>query len=466
MNSTIEINTEEIVKKDVHPLYFDSLNRGNFVKRIIEIIDTLATQKESMCYAIKGSWGVGKTHVLDIIEKELFNEWRQADAKDKYVLFHYNAWEYDYYDEPLFAMVTSMSESLEKETNIISKEIIAAFKNIFKTIVNVVDATTKIGVSSFLPSEKGISKDAEAQILDSNHYLNKTMKKLKDGLKEESNNITIIVVVDELDRCLPEYAIKVLERLHHIFGDMKNTQVILSVDYDQLENTVKTIFGKNTSTQRYLSKFINFSITLDEGHLADNFDKQFPDYLQLFDNNPKLSHIVKPKDIELFKNLIFEGIDMRQRKELVNKSHIIHTLVNKSKDKLDVSYMCIELILTLWKSIIDNKEPQFSFPRCFSDGIKKGGPNTPTIAIPKGLCEIENIYETTPKSNRDFYEYRYYNDYNGKEYINGNDIWSIILLCLSEISNQNCIPSSKLNYGGNDYIEYINKYWDMLSIIN
>ena len=42
------------------------------------------------------------------------------------------------------------------------------------------------------------------------------MQKLKNGLKAQSKEVTIIVVVDELDRCLPEYAIKVLERLHNL----------------------------------------------------------------------------------------------------------------------------------------------------------------------------------------------------------------------------------------------------------
>ena len=37
---------------------------------------------------------------------------------------------------------------------------------------------------------------------------------------------TIIFVVDELDRCLPEYSIKVLERLHHVFEKTSNIQVI------------------------------------------------------------------------------------------------------------------------------------------------------------------------------------------------------------------------------------------------
>ena len=40
----------------------------------------------------------------------------------------------------------------------------------------------------------------------------------------------VVIMVDELDRCLPEYTIKVSERLHHIFTDLKNVIVFVSMD--------------------------------------------------------------------------------------------------------------------------------------------------------------------------------------------------------------------------------------------
>ena len=473
MNSTIEVmnNKENEVEQNIlQTNYFDSLNRGDFVKQVIEIIENLASQRESMCYAIKGSWGVGKTHVLDMIEKELLNEFRQADAYEKYILIHYNAWQYDYYTEPLFAMVSSMRNSLKREINLISPKAIEKIKKFLDTINDISEKITDTVSLSLLLKNKKISKDVAAQILDSNHYLNKLMQELKKGLKEQAEDVTIVVVVDELDRCLPEYAIKVLERLHHIFGNTENTQVILSVDYDQLENTVKTIFGDNTSTKRYLSKFINFSISLDEGHLADNFDKEFSDYVNLFKVNSHQNYVVDAEDIRQFKNFIFEGMDMRQRKEIVNKSRLIHTIVNdnESKEKLDESYMCIELVLTLWKLIIDNQSIDFNYPYCFSEGkdhpIKMLSTN-----IPQGLCEIERIYEKSRQeyrsSDRPEYDYYYRGD-DRNSYIHLYDIWGVILLCVAEIANHNCKYLCKSSYIGDNYAEYVNKYWNTLQIIN
>ena len=203
MNSTIEVmnNKENEVEQNIlQTNYFDSLNRGDFVKQVIEIIENLASQRESMCYAIKGSWGVGKTHVLDMIEKELLNEFRQADAYEKYILIHYNAWQYDYYTEPLFAMVSSMRNSLKREINLISPKAIEKIKKFLDTINDISEKITDTVSLSLLLKNKKISKDVAAQILDSNHYLNKLMQELKKGLKEQAEDVTIVVVVDELDR--------------------------------------------------------------------------------------------------------------------------------------------------------------------------------------------------------------------------------------------------------------------------
>jgi hypothetical protein len=368
-------------------------------------------------------------------------------------------------------MVSSMRNSLKREINLLSPEAIEKIEKFLDAIAEISEKMLNTTISlPIFSRKKKLSKDVASQILDSNHYLNKLMKELKSGIEKQSKDVTIVVVVDELDRCLPEYAIKVLERLHHIFGDTENTQVILSVDYDQLENTVKTIFGESTSTKRYLSKFINFSISLDEGHLADNFDKQFSDYVNLFKVNSRQTYVVDADDIRQFKSFIFEGMDMRQRKEIVNKSRLIHTIVNdnESKDKLDESYMCIELLLTLLKSVDDSQNVDFNYPYCFSEGrehpIKMLSTN-----IPQGLHEIEKIYEKTRQQHRSSgspeYDY-YYRGEDRRSYINLYDLWGVMLLCVAEIANHNCTYLCKSSYAGDSYAEYVNKYWNTLKVIN
>lgn len=96
-----------------------------------------------------------------------------------------------------------------------------------------------------------------------------TIEMVRKDLQEMAEQRTILLVVDELDRCIPQYAIKVLERLHHIFYGLDNLIVILAIDRRQLEHSVEEMFGINSledkriDVEKYLKKFIDFSMELD-----------------------------------------------------------------------------------------------------------------------------------------------------------------------------------------------------------
>ena len=134
-------------------------------------------------------------------------------------------------------------------------------------------------------------------------------------------------MVDELDRCLPEYAIKILERLHHVFTDIPNVQVVLSIDKSQLEHIIKKTFGENTETQKYLSKFINFEVNLDEGSFTDKdeFDNKFAYYIQNFEYS---NEATKEYQVDEFIIKIFDGIDMRSRIEIIEKCNLLHKFLS------------------------------------------------------------------------------------------------------------------------------------------
>lgn len=70
--------------------------------------------------------------------------------------------------------------------------------------------------------------------------------------------------------CL-DYAIKVLERLHHLLKGIPNITVIIAIDQKQLENSVKQIFGEKTEASQYLKKFIDFTLKLDKGKMTKGF---------------------------------------------------------------------------------------------------------------------------------------------------------------------------------------------------
>lgn len=68
-------------------------------------------------------------------------------------------------------------------------------------------------------------------------------------------------MVDELDRCRPDYAISYLETIKHIF-DVKGAVFLLAADRRQLENSAKTAFGLDLDFEEYYRKFIHREITL------------------------------------------------------------------------------------------------------------------------------------------------------------------------------------------------------------
>ena len=67
----------------------DILDRQQFVDDVKGVIRLLSEDKKNVTFAINGQWGVGKTFVLNMLEEQL---------QDEYLVLHYNAWEYDYYN--------------------------------------------------------------------------------------------------------------------------------------------------------------------------------------------------------------------------------------------------------------------------------------------------------------------------------------------------------------------------------
>ncbi len=71
----------------------------------------------------------------------------------------------------------------------------------------------------------------------------------------------LIVIVDELDRCRPDYAIKVLEEIKHFF-DVPGVAFVLAIHRPQLSASVQSVYGANFKSDDYLRRFFDWSMTL------------------------------------------------------------------------------------------------------------------------------------------------------------------------------------------------------------
>lgn len=317
----------------------DILDRAKIMSDIEQILVLLSEQKQGRVFALDGKWGYGKTYILERLEKELEGLKNEETQDDRFYVFHYNCWQYDYYEEPVVAIVSAM---LDKYGGKSEKE---KAQKVIKEIAGQI-VKNKIGID-LVEIHDNISKKEQFQF-DEMFGFKTTLDYTRNKICELTKDKTVLLVVDELDRCMPEYAIKVLERLHHMFEGLDNVIVLLAIDSTQLEHSVKEIYGEQVDTERYLRKFIAFRIKLDSGKVQNQILNNYGYYFYDFENLAECCPIVL-KLIELSR------IDIRNIDKLIEKIDMIHGLCNGKHKKQPGEVLLFEFIWGLMKYKINEK---------------------------------------------------------------------------------------------------------------
>ncbi len=397
----VDMNDLITIPNEIAPP-IDILGRGPFVDQLMEIIGILSKSRRSCTFAINGSWGAGKTFVLDMLKHRL----QEQKAGTQYLVFDYNCWQYDYYEEPLIAIVSSMLDSINQQTKFISLGVGKAGHVVFNAAKPVVEriatsfAKKRLGIDikELLElikdgkegAQEALEKAEELCSYDTYYNFRDKLFQAREELLNLSKDQTIVIVVDELDRCQPDYAITVLERLHHLFFGLENVIVIMSVDRKQLDKTVTHIFGAGTDVNAYLRKFINFEIELDTGEINASFRDKFLEYISLFDES-----VFGPQPIiDRFLSSLFSGLDARTQEQLILKAQTIHKLLFEPKEK-DCAFMCFELLLTVFfREESEHTHPPFYYKY---DGKKESYVLFVNSSLPKPLqSHILNEWDFCP----------------------------------------------------------------------
>jgi hypothetical protein len=77
------------------------------------------------------------------------------------------------------------------------------------------------------------------------------------------HSLPLFVLVDELDRCRPNYAVAMLERIKHLF-EIDDVVFILATDTSQLQHSVKALYGAEFESARYLLRFFDQTYRFDK----------------------------------------------------------------------------------------------------------------------------------------------------------------------------------------------------------
>lgn len=256
-----------------NPFENDQFEREIIAENFMKIFDA---DEEGLVLAIDSDWGTGKTTFIKMWETLINNDDRY---KDNYYPIYFNAWDNDYLEDPLLAILTEMKlkEKREEEQVNLAPEI---FKEIFNPIYLVakrgVDIVLKLGTGGAIGIDelKIEEDDTQEKILEKmnqigNEVLNRcaNARMLRDEFKEklgkfsDEYNKKLIFFIDELDRCRPSFAIELLETIKHLFS-VPGVIFVISLDKSQLSHSVATIYGEKMDTTGYLRRFFDLDYKL------------------------------------------------------------------------------------------------------------------------------------------------------------------------------------------------------------
>ena len=242
---------------------FKIITRENDINVLFEIMNNRTDYKENsengLIILLNGSWGSGKTTFLKELEEYINNV-------DDYELFtNYNSYSFDFFENAYLPFFASIEDKIKLGENF-GKLIKCTSKNLLNGIVSVSYAITNGLIKKAADVDLNDIRD-NIVTLHNEEYLKNfedfkyCKEKVKSKIEKFCKNKTQIIIIDELDRCKPNFAMETLEIIKHFF-DINNCIFIIAVDKLQLQESAKTIYGQEMDAEKYFSKFFDYQYNL------------------------------------------------------------------------------------------------------------------------------------------------------------------------------------------------------------
>lgn len=246
----------------------DAIGRNEDIFHFADILNAI---DDSCSISLDGDWGSGKTFFVkqvkmfldanNIYTKSINSENRsiikgklsaqKASDYQPQVCVYYDAWENDNDDDPILSIVYSIINSTATDYSFSDNA------NCLKIAAAILDAFTGKNWSDVITSFQ--RSDPLEQIRNEKSIEQKIKEFLDELLHEKGNRL--IVFIDELDRCKPSFAIKLLERIKHYFSNDRIT-FVFSINTSELQHAVKRYYGEGFDACRYLDRFFDLRISI------------------------------------------------------------------------------------------------------------------------------------------------------------------------------------------------------------
>lgn len=259
-------------------------------KHLVDVITGLTKSPNLLpaTIGVFGDWGSGKSSLLKMVSSELKNN-------ENNLVLTFNGWLFEGYDDAKAALMETILDEISKRTKLTikAKKLILSLLGRVKWL-RVVGSGLKMGAAFAAGGPAGLALMSGMEIKDIVEKAKESFEDLEDqkvedyfkeaeqsqtlrrGIRQfrkefgellkETKIETLIVIIDDLDRCLPDTIIETLEAIK-LFLFVENSAFILGADERLIEYAVRRRFpelpGEKVEVGRdYLEKLIQFPIRI------------------------------------------------------------------------------------------------------------------------------------------------------------------------------------------------------------
>lgn len=248
----VRIAVPEFVAEADNPFANDLLDRG---QRVRLLCDFARSVSDHAVTAVDGAWGTGKSAFLRMCKAYL----EQQEVR----VAEFNAWTESYTADPVFNLASALTEVVEKDRR---AKLLGAAKALGVTVVK----NTPFGLGK-------IVTDAAEAITNDQAFPNglpeyrDCVRGFKEALEQEAREADgpLVVLVDELDRCLPQQVVEYLGAVHNLLA-VPGVVVVLGINLEETANGLEAVYGSAFGSERYLQRFFDLRMSLGAAMGSDD----------------------------------------------------------------------------------------------------------------------------------------------------------------------------------------------------
>ncbi len=346
----MRIITPPLVVKNTEAFENDVLDRKPYGEALLNLI---TRSDDELVISIDGKWGEGKTTFVKM--------WQGLLSEAKIPNIYIDAFSNDYVDDAFISVASAITSYAEANISTENSRTLDDLKDKAKKVggqllswsakIGIKAATLGAikdsdieelkdikddlakGVSSVIGDfiEERLSSHAKevAQIQSFRELLSTLPSQLKINVETNSNK-PLVIIIDELDRCKPTFAVEVLEKIKHLFS-VKNIVFVLVMHKQQLEESIKCVYGQNIDAHTYLQKFINLEMKIPKRNepFDNDLDKYCRKLVELHELEGWINHEIINHGI--FPLVDFFNLSLRQIEKVYTNLAIFYGSTSKGQ---------------------------------------------------------------------------------------------------------------------------------------